>query len=90
MKLSIYSWRKLISRWAGIGPSPERNLAVEVITQAVFDATRKDPDGAPEPDWMGDGLRYWCKAIAIDPDFLVAQVNRAAGFAAPGLLPEGA
>ncbi len=75
------TWEKLIRRWAQVERSPESDLLVAVIAQAIEDkASRSRTSGLSVtfgPSFMKNALPSYCACLGIDPQFLIEQCNKA-------------
>ncbi len=84
MQVKQLSWNRLLRRWSVRSDSPERNLLISVIAQAITDecADAKQLRRAPHFRRGGfvEGMRGYCAAIGLDHEFLLEQLERAAAY----------
>lgn len=71
MKLSQSKWERVLLRWCEMEHTGEVRLLCAVIAEGI--ATQdKDP-------WFfsGGGFSAYCRAIGLDPEFVLRQIERA-------------
>lgn len=75
------TWEKLLRRWATVGRSPESELLIAVIAQAIEDKATGDRSSGLAvtfaPSFMESALTSYCAFIGIAPQFLLEQCNKA-------------
>lgn len=85
MNLNAAQWKKILGRWSELAESPERNLLLAVIAQAIEDEQRRayESGGIPKYNrgFFVRGLRVYCNVVGIGYEFLIEQLHRSAEFA---------
>ncbi len=75
------TWEKLLRRWATVERSPESELLIAIIAQAIEDkATGDRSSGLPvtfAPSFMASAIPSYCACIGVDPQFLLEQCSKA-------------
>ena len=75
------TWEKLLRRWSTVERSPDADLLVAVIAQAIEDKATADRSSCLPvtfaPSFMASAIPSYCACIGVDPQFLLEQCNKA-------------